>query len=465
MLKRHAEFLKSVLFLVDLALICVCWVLAYDMRIAGFPVPVTKGIPPLGPYVGLLIPIVLVWGIAFQAFNLYRPRRMGSHLEEVMDLAKANSLAVLVLVAISFFMREYEFSRLVFVNFWLLNMVALSGSRMMFREGLRFMRRHGLNQRHALIVGSGRVAQSLVERIAQHPEFGITTRGYVVRSVAVVGQAVNGLPVLGGYDDLARLCVGTDIVFVCLPVGEEAYAEKIVAMVANTTVEVKVIPSICELVTLRAEAEMFEGLPVITLQGSPLYGWNVVIKRALDIVGSTAVLTLGAPVLLAIGLLVKWTSPGPVLYRQVRMGLDGRAFEMLKFRSMRVGAEKETGAVWADADDPRRTSFGTFLRKTSLDELPQFWNVLVGQMSIVGPRPERPELIARFREQLPMYMLRHKMKAGITGWAQVNGWRGNTSLEKRIEYDLYYIEHWSIWFDLKIMWHTLWKGFIHRHAY
>ena len=230
-------------------------------------------------------------------------------------------------------------------------------------------------------------------------------------------------------------------------------------------VEVKALPAMCEFVSLRAEAEMFEGLPLITLQGSPLYGWNLVIKRVLDVVGASAALVVFSPVLCAIAALVKLTSPGPVFFRQLRMGLDGQAFEMLKFRSMKLDAESETGPVWTQPNDDRRTPIGAFLRRTSLDELPQFWNVLRGEMSIVGPRPERPEFIARFRETLPQYMLRHKMKAGITGWAQINGWRGNTSLERRIEHDLYYIEHWSIWFDFKIMLLTVWRGFIHRHAY
>ncbi|MGZ8384019.1 MAG: exopolysaccharide biosynthesis polyprenyl glycosylphosphotransferase, partial [Nitrospira sp.] len=193
--------------------------------------------------------------------------------------------------------------------------------------------------------------------------------------------------------------------------------------------------------------------------------WNLIVKRVLDVVGASAALVLFSPVLCAVAVLVKLTSPGPIFFRQLRMGLDGQAFEMLKFRSMKPDAESETGPVWTRPNDERRTPIGAFLRRTSLDELPQFWNVLRGEMSIVGPRPERPEFIARFRETLPQYMLRHKMKAGITGWAQINGWRGNTSLERRIEHDLFYIEHWSIWFDFKIMLLTVWRGFIHRHAY
>ncbi|MGH7231239.1 MAG: exopolysaccharide biosynthesis polyprenyl glycosylphosphotransferase, partial [Nitrospiraceae bacterium] len=201
------------------------------------------------------------------------------------------------------------------------------------------------------------------------------------------------------------------------------------------------------------------------LQGSPLHGWNLVVKRVLDLIGASLALVLMAPLFALFAGLVKLSSSGPVFYRQRRMGLDGRGFEMLKFRSMRWNAESETGPVWTHVNDRRRTKIGSFLRQTSLDELPQFWNVLKGEMSIVGPRPERPEFIVRFRQSLPQYMLRHKMKAGITGWAQVNGWRGNTSLEKRIEYDLYYIDHWSILFDLKILWLTVWKGMFHKNAY
>ncbi|GMV49509.1 MAG: UDP-glucose:undecaprenyl-phosphate glucose-1-phosphate transferase [Nitrospirae bacterium] len=465
MLKRHSQFLKSVLFLFDLGLICACWVGAYYLRFSDLAAA-PKGVPPLPMYLWLLIPIVGVWGISFQAFDLYRPRRMGTHLAEFLDVAKANTLSVLILVALTFFIRQYEYSRLVLLYFWLLNLLALGFSRVLFREALRFLRRQGYNQRHALVVGAGRLGRRVVDALARHPELGVKVHGYLSSASRVVGDRINNVPVLGRYDDLLdRVQSGIDIVFVCLPPEDEPWAEKMFAVLSNTMVEVKALPAICEFVSLRAEAEIFEGLPLITLQGSPLHGWNLVIKRAMDVVGATAALLLFSPVLLGVAALVKLTSPGPIFFRQLRMGLDGQAFEMLKFRSMKVDAESETGPVWTQPNDDRRTPIGAFLRRTSLDELPQFWNVLRGEMSIVGPRPERPEFIARFRETLPQYMLRHKMKAGITGWAQVNGWRGNTSLERRIEHDLYYIEHWSMWFDIKIMWLTLWRGFIHRHAY
>ena len=466
MLKRHSQFLKSLLFLIDLGLICACWIGAYFLRFSELLEPAPKGIPSLQMYLWLLLPIVVVWGISFQAFDLYRPRRMGTRLGEFLDVAKANTLSVLILVGLTFFLRQYEYSRLVLLYFWLLNLIALGFSRVLFREALRFARRQGYNLRQALVIGTGRLGCRVADALVRHPELGVRISGFLSADLRKSGEQIEGIPVFGSYADLhTQLGGGVDIVFVCLPPEDEQWAEKVFATLSDTTVEVKALPAICEFISLRAEVEMFEGLPIITLQGSPLHGWNLVIKRVMDIVGATAALVLFAPVLMVVGGLVKMTSSGPVFFRQLRMGLDGQAFEMLKFRSMRADAESETGPVWTRPNDDRRTPIGAFLRRTSLDELPQFWNVLKGEMSIVGPRPERPEFIARFRETLPQYMLRHKMKAGITGWAQVNGWRGNTSLEKRIEYDLYYIEHWSVWFDLKIMMLTVWRGFIHKHAY
>jgi Undecaprenyl-phosphate glucose phosphotransferase len=432
----------------------------------GVPVPVTQGVPALAPYLWMCVAIVVIWSIVFHAFDLYRPRRLGTHAGEVWDLAKAHTLSVLILLALTFFVRAFEYSRLVVLEFWMLGLLALGESRMLFREGLRALRRHGWNQRDVLIVGAGALARRLVRCLQQHPEFGLRIKGYLSRWPQKLGQVYEGVPVIGTYADCQAIVQqGIDLVFVCLPLDAEAQAEKLLAELATTMAEVKVVPSLYEFMTLRAQVEMFEGLPILTLQGSPLHGWNAVLKRGFDLVGALALLVLASPLMLLIALLVKLSSPGPVLYRQVRMGLDGRPFTMLKFRSMRVDAEAQTGPVWAQADDPRRTPIGKFLRRLSLDELPQLWNVLKGEMSLVGPRPERPEFVSPFREQFPRYMLRHKVKAGITGWAQVNGWRGNTSLAKRLEYDLYYIEHWSLLFDCKILWLTLWKGFFHKNAY
>jgi Undecaprenyl-phosphate glucose phosphotransferase len=335
---------------------------------------------------------------------------------------------------------------------------------MAFREGLRFIRKQGFNQRHCLIVGAGKLGQRVARLIAIHSEFGIKVQGYLTRHPNKLGRTYEGITVTGLYSEIEKYAPALDIVFLCLPPDEEQGAEKMLQFLATTTIEVKVIPSIYEFITLRAEAEMFEGLPVITLQGSPLYGWNVVLKSITDFVGAAVALTLTAPLMVVIALAVKLTSPGPVFYRQERMGIDGKPFMMLKFRTMHIHQPGDT-VLLTPKDDPRITTVGRLLRKTSLDELPQFLNVMKGEMSIVGPRPERSWVVEEVRKQIPLYMLKHKMKAGITGWAQVNGWRGDTSLDKRIEYDLYYIEHWSVWFDVKIALLTIWRGFVHKHAY
>jgi Undecaprenyl-phosphate glucose phosphotransferase len=464
MLKRHSQFLQSLLFLFDLSLICTCWIAAYYLRFEYGLAPLDKGIPPLSIYLWMLVPIVTVWGLSFQTFDLYRPRRMGTHVAEFMDLAKANTLSVIILVALTFFLRQFEYSRLVFLYFWILNLLTLGFSRMAFREGLRFIRRRGYNQRHGLVLGAGNLGHRLVRSLRLHPEFGLQVRGYLTRHPQKIGEMFEGVRVVGTYDDLQQIVPGIDVVFVCLPPDAEPQAEKSLDYLTTTTAEVKVVPAIYEFITLRGEAEMFEGLPIITLQGSPLHGWNVVLKRATDLLGALVALAVVAPVMMAAAILVRVTSSGPILYRQERMGLDGKPFMMLKFRTMRIDQTGDT-VLLTPKNDPRVTAIGRFLRNTSIDELPQFWNVLIGEMSIVGPRPERSWVVGEVRKHIPLYMLKHKMKAGITGWAQVNGWRGDTSLEKRLEYDLYYIEHWSIWFDLKIMWLTIWKGLVNKHAY
>ncbi|MDH5564908.1 MAG: undecaprenyl-phosphate glucose phosphotransferase [Nitrospirota bacterium] len=466
MLRRHSEFFKNLLFFSDLFLISSCWVAAYFLRFSVPLFPVTKGIPPIEPYLWLLVPIILVWGICFSSLNLYRPRRMGSHLAEFVDLAKANALCILILVALTFFLKTFEFSRLVILYFWLLNLVVLGFSRMVFREILRLLRRLGYNQRHVVVIGAGALGQRVAHMLQDHPELGMNVRGYLSRNEAKVGQALQGAPVLGTFDQaMTFLTPQVDVVFLCLPPAVEGEAERLMKILSTTTAEVKIIPSIYEFITLRAEAEIFDGLPIITLQGSPLYGWNLFLKRAFDVAGSLVALGLTLPLMALIAAFIALTSPGSVLYRQKRIGLDGRSFEIIKFRTMELDAESKTGPIWAQAGDARCTAIGKVLRRTSLDELPQFWNVLKGEMSIVGPRPERPEFIHSFREQFPQYNLRHKMKAGITGWAQVNGLRGNTSWEKRLALDMYYIEHWSLWLDVKIMLLTCWKGFIHKEAY
>jgi Undecaprenyl-phosphate glucose phosphotransferase len=273
--------------------------------------------------------------------------------------------------------------------------------------------------------------------------------------------------VLGKLPDVRRVVEREEIheVYVVLPADRQKEQSDLLDTLADSSVDLRVVPDLVGRMSLNAGIEELNGLPVILLSQTPLLGWNRIVKRMMDIACGLVALLVFSPLMALIAVLVKLSSRGPVFYAQERMGLDGVRFEMYKFRSMRVDAETESGAVWASPEDDRRTGLGVLLRKTSLDELPQLFNVLRGDMSLVGPRPERPVFVENFRQSVPGYMLRHKMKSGMTGWAQVNGWRGDTSIDRRIEYDLYYIENWSLALDIKIMWLTVWKGFFSQNAY
>ena len=467
MLKKHSKFFETLVLLLDLVTLSCSWILAYFLRFYLPVIPVSKGIPPFLTYLTLLIIMLPLWYIVFKAFGLYRPRRISSKFAEIMDIAKGTTIAILILVSLTFFVRKYEFSRLTFVYFGIICVIALCVERILFRELLRLIRKRGYNLRHALIVGTGSLGQDVTDRVHSHPELGIKIRGFLCEDSSQIGNELEGFKVLDTFENVRDVVMNQniDMVLITLPLSAHERLKRILDDIGDEMVSIMLIPDLIELATLRGGIGEFEGMPIISLRDTPLYGWNVVVKRVTDIVLSITILLTVSPLMIAISFLVKATSIGPVFYRQERMGLDGKIFSMLKFRTMETQAEKETGPVWAAKGDSRKTIIGSFLRKTSMDELPQFFNVLKGDMSIVGPRPEREFFIKQFRSKIPKYMLRHKMKAGITGWAQISGWRGNTSLEKRIEYDLYYIENWSIRFDLEIMWLTIWRGLVNKHAY
>jgi Undecaprenyl-phosphate glucose phosphotransferase len=463
-LKAHSRVFEHLTLATDVVLIALCWLTAYALRfyVVGPPL-VTPDIPPFREYLLQLAPIVVVWGVAFHWFDLYRPRRLGSYVSEWTDVAKASTLGVLVLIAImQFVFKEIEYSRVVILYFWALSIVSVSLWRATFREGLRLARRHGVNLRRAVVVGGGGAAAELLTGLRRRPDVGVHVLGLVGDKQAEAGAAW-----LGRFEDLRAILdrEQVDLVLIALPHTEYGRLAAVLSDIGDDPVAIHLVPDVYGLVSMRGGIEEFEGVPIIHLRESPLYGWNRVLKRGMDlVVGGVAIVVL-APVLLIIAAAVKLTSSGPILLRQERMGLDGRAFSMLKFRTMRVDAEVESGPVWARPDDDRRTRIGGTLRRFSLDELPQLLNVLRGEMSLVGPRPERPVFVETFRHRIPGYMLRHKVKAGMTGWAQINGWRGNTSLEKRIEYDLYYIERWSLGFDLAILVKTIWRGIFSKNAY
>jgi Undecaprenyl-phosphate glucose phosphotransferase len=464
MLKAHAKLLEHLMLVGDLLLVAGCWLLAYGLRFHVAGPALRSPIPPIEPYLLMLVPILVVWGVSFRTFDLYRPRRIGSRLSEITDVAKASTMGALVLVAImTFFFREYDYSRVVIVYFWLLSIAAVSLARAVFREVLRIARRHGYNLRFAVVVGSGELADTVIEALRARHDVGI----YLVGVVGEKKDAPGTATWLGTYADLSAVMGAhpVDHVILALPHDDYGRLGGLLEAIGDEPVTIHVVPDLVRFASLRGGVEEFEGMPFVHLRESPLHGWNRVAKRAFDIGFSLALLVLLAPVLAAVAAAVRLTSPGPILYRQERMGLDGRRFRIIKFRTMAVGAEDETGPVWATEDDPRRTPIGPFLRRFSLDELPQFVNVLRGDMSVVGPRPERPIFVEQFRQTVPGYMLRHKVKSGVTGWAQVNGLRGNTSLEGRIRYDLEYIERWSLGLDLKIILLTAGQVLLGRNAY
>jgi Undecaprenyl-phosphate glucose phosphotransferase len=462
MLKAHSRFFEHLTLAADLMLIAGCWVLAYLVRFRF--VNYVGDVPPFSGYALQVLPILIVWGFAFRAFDLYRPNRLGSRVSEWLDVAKASTLGVLVLVAImTFAFRGYDYSRLVIVIFWAESVAAVAFSRAVFREALRVARRHGYNQRYAVIVGGGEPAAEVLRVLRRRPDVGI----HVLGMLSDKSEVPDSVRWLGGIDDVRAILDrhSVDVVFIALPHADYSRLTGVLTGIGDDPVAIHLVPDVFGLATLRGGVEEFETVPFIHLRESPLYGWNRVLKRSFDLVFGTLALVLAGPAMLAITIALKLTSPGPVLFHQERMGVDGRRFHMLKFRTMEVDAEAQTGPVWARPDDPRRTRLGAFLRRWSFDELPQFFNVLRGEMSLVGPRPERPSFVEEFRRRVPGYMLRHKVKSGITGWAQINGWRGNTSIERRIECDLYYIERWSLAFDLRILIQTLWYGFRNRNAY
>lgn len=423
--------------------------------------------PPFRWYLTMLLPITVICALVFKGFGMYTPKRLGTRMAEVFTITKACVTTAIFLIALAFFLKKYDFSRIVLILFTSINIIALSLERSVIRGIFKYLRKKGYNLRHALIVGCGASAKELLERLINHPEIGINVKGLVCTNHKDDSRVVEGVSVAGFYKDIRTLIKahGVDKVFIALSMDEHEKVVDILKYIGDETVDIMIIPDIYEFVTLRGGIEELDGLPIVNLRNTPLFGWNMVLKRGFDVGLSSALILQSSPLLLVLALLVKFTSRGPVFYRQERMGMDGATFSMLKFRSMRCEAEDKSGPVWATRDDDRRTPIGRFMRKTSLDELPQLFNVLNGDMSLVGPRPERPVFIHEFRKSIPKYMLRHKVKSGMTGWAQVNGWRGDTDISKRIDCDIYYIEHWSLFFDLKIVWLTLWKGFVHHNAY
>ncbi len=465
MIRRQTRRLQAVFLSADVLGSFVALAAAYLIRFESvWPTP--KGHQPFSAYAVLLPVIAVLWPLVFYFHRLYQIRRDRSMIDEAIAVVVAVALGTILLVGLLSFWRTFSFNRPLLVVFLALDILIVCAARFGIHRYLEIVWASGIGVRRALVVGAGHAGKALADKLLEHPATGLKPIGFVDDDPAKRDADYRGLPTLGTTAEIRELLARheVDTVFLALPVEAHRTMMRILQDVGNEMVDLRFVPDVFQFVTFKAGVEDFDGLPVINLTQLPLEGWNSLVKRSMDVVLSALGLAVLALLYPFIALAIWLGDRGPVFYTQERMGLDGRLFRILKFRSMKVDAE-ESGAQWARENDPRRTRVGAFLRRTSLDELPQLVNVFLGDMSLVGPRPERPEFVREFKQKFPQYMLRHRVRSGITGWAQIHGWRGNTSLSKRIEYDLYYIENWSVGLDVKILWLTLRWGFLHKNAY
>lgn len=464
MIKRSSQVLTAWFFSCDLLVTSAAWIGAYYLRFATGWIPILKPTPDSDLCWKHLPLVLLIAAVSYRLAGQYAVHRLRRFREEMVAVLKGSALLALLMMATIFLLQDPYESRVTMLLFMLLTAGGVLVMRRISWVMLRLLRSNGFNQTHAVIVGTGRTARKIARTLRRIHWIGIKNLGFVEDQP---NRWTSDLDILGTTADLPAIVTRYNVehVFIALPLSRYHEARRVFECLSQTLVEVRLVADVPHLAGLSLTTTNIDGLPVIGLRESPHFGLNIVVKRAMDIVLSLLALLVVAPLMLLLAALIKLTSPGPVFYRQERCGLNGQTFQMLKYRSMRVDAEAETGAVWASKDDPRRTRLGTFLRKTSLDELPQFLNVLKGDMSLVGPRPERPVFIRQFSKTIPNYMARHCVKAGLTGWAQVHGWRGNTSLRKRLQYDLYYITHWNPLLDIRILWMTVFHGLFHRNAY
>lgn len=463
--RRADQALLLLLGSADLAITSLAWLLAYALRWGWDVLPAPVDTPPFWWCVRSLPLVVLCALLSYRLAGLYQIGRRWTLAKELSQAIKATGLMLLFMLATTFFVRNPYESRGAVLLFAALTVVGLIGVRRGFGVYFRFSRRWRGQAHRALIVGSGRTARHVERALRLNRWLGMIPIGFVEDPDAS-GTKV-GPPTVGAVDDLPGLVekYEVDFVFIALPLRRYAETQRIFRKLAGTLVEIRLVPDVPRRSSMAVEIDQFEGLPILHLSLAPNRLLETVLKRGMDIVLSAIGILILSPFLTLIGAIIKLSDGGPIFYSQERMGLNGHKFNMYKFRSMRVNAESDTGPVWARQEDDRRTRFGAFLRQTSIDELPQLYNVLIGDMSLVGPRPERPYFINKFRQSIPKYMLRHAVKAGITGWAQVHGWRGNTSLRKRVQYDLFYINHWSLALDLRILVLTLFRVLRDHNAY
>lgn len=472
MIKDNQQHFNRLHVLIDAIVVAASYAFAWWLKFASGILEHEVGVLSFEIYMRALIIIVPGYILLYYAFNLYAPKRVQGRRLELSNIVMANSVGLLLLFAglftvISLDAKYQNFSREMFFYFYVVNIVAEELVRLLIRRILRSIRRKGYNQKHILLVGYSRAAEQYIDRIQQNPQWGYNIRGVLDDNIAR-GTAYRGIKVIGGIGNLNYILPQNSLDEIAITLGLEEYykLEKIVAECEKSGVHTKFIPDYGNIIPTKPYTEDLLGLPVINIRYVPLTNtFNALTKRLVDIIGSILCIILFSPVMLATAVSVKATSKGPLIFCQERVGLHNKPFHMYKFRTMYVQTEEEEQKGWTKKGDPRVTKVGRFLRRTSLDEFPQLFNVLKGDMSLVGPRPERPQYVEKFREEIPRYMIKHQVRPGMTGWAQVNGYRGDTSIRKRIEHDLYYIENWTLGLDVKILFLTVFRGFINKNAY
>ena len=473
MIKDNQTRLNRLHVLLDALVIAAAYVFSWFITLKSglFGADLEAGILPTWFYMRVLVVIIPVYLLLYTVFHLFTPKRVQGRRQEFANICKANIIGLFLFGTILYLGRKNpylrEFSARLMAGFFLTNITAETLERNLIRTVLRSMRAKGYNQKHIILVGYSRAAEGYIDRVLANPEWGYRVRGilddhkqwgYDYRGIKVIGTLKELKPIL----DMNRL----DEIAITLSLKEYAGLEQIVAVCEKSGVHTKFIPDYNNVIPTRPYTEDLQGLPVINIRHVPLNDpLNAAMKRVVDIFGAVVALILFSPIMLVTAVLIKLTSPGPLIYCQERVGLHNRPFKMYKFRSMEVQAPEKEKSEWTTKRDPRVTPIGRIIRKTSIDEMPQLFNVLFGSMSLVGPRPERPYFVERFKEEIPRYMIKHQVRPGMTGWAQVNGYRGDTSITKRIEHDLYYIENWTLGFDFKILFLTFFKGFINKNAY
>lgn len=475
MIKDNQKLLNKFLILFDLVLFILSFYLAFWLkfdyysplsRLVGIPV---FGYPPIfRSYAGILFILVPIYLLAYQCCNLYGPKRARGKRAEIGNILKANIIMIFIFATALFFTKQQEvYSRWFMAYFFIVNVIFSVLFRMSLRIILNKFRRKGYNLKHILLVGYSRAAETFIDHVNRSPEWGYCIHG-IADDTKPIGYTYKGIPVITTSKGLPQLLAKNklDEIAITLSLDEYSKLEHIVSICEKSGVHTKFIPDYNRIIPTKPYTEDMNGLPVINIRHVPLSNFtNKLIKRVFDIVGSLCALVIFSIPMLIIAIIIKTTSKGPLIFSQVRVGLHNREFKMYKFRSMREQTAESEKKAWTVKDDPRITPIGKFIRKTSIDELPQLFNVLKGDMSLVGPRPERPYFVEKFKEEIPRYMIKHQVRPGMSGWAQVNGYRGDTSIRRRIDYDLYYIENWTIGLDIKILFLTVFNGFINKNAY